>query len=214
MQLLRAQSPLFSYRDEGFGPKETFLPKEEYENVALAKLVITCADILLTGPEPGVVYLTRRIAEPCAGWWVVGGRQRIDQTSLQAAQSHLHRDIGLLLEEDRFQFLGVFEYLADKNLQGTGISHTLAVTYVVKLTEQELVTLFANGTSARPDEYEPGIHAFDYAALETVYTKGEMHDAIRQMYHLAFPEIKESPRAPAKHEEWLREPSAVTITAP
>jgi ADP-ribose pyrophosphatase YjhB (NUDIX family) len=193
MDLSLAQSPVFAYRDSGFAPKETFLPKEEYEQVALAKLVIACADIVITGPEEGVIYLARRIAEPCAGWWVIGGRQRIDQTSIEAAQAHLHRDIGLSLEQNRFQFLGLFEYLADTNLQGTGISHTLAATYLVKLTEQELVMLFANGTSARPDEYEPGIHAFDQEALETLFAKGELHDAIRRMYHLAFPHKKESP---------------------
>ena len=94
------------------------------------------------------------------------------------------------MELDRFQFLGLFEYLADTNLQGTGISHTLAATYLLKLTEQELVTLFENGTSARPDEYEPGIHAFDHASLQTLFVKGEVHDAICKMYALAFPEVR------------------------
>ena len=105
MHLISQQAPVFSYRDKGFLPKETYLPKEEYEQVALAKLVIACADILLTGPEPGVIYLARRIAEPCAGLWVIGGRQRIDQTSQEAAQDHLQRDIGLRIDLARFQFL-------------------------------------------------------------------------------------------------------------
>ena len=42
MHLISQQAPVFSYRDKGFLPKETYLPKEEYEQVALAKLLCLC----------------------------------------------------------------------------------------------------------------------------------------------------------------------------
>lgn len=116
------------------------LPEEIY-SLALDHLVLTCVDLALIHHRQ--ILLTRRNQYPRKSWWLVGGRMIAGEDPLITAQRKAFEEAGLSLSRDRFHYVGVYSTcfaLREQEPRHHG-SHTVNLTYQVKLTPDEQASL-------------------------------------------------------------------------
>ena len=85
-----------------FTSHKKFLPDEAY-GVALDCIVKACSDLLLVSPDGTKVFLGKRSVHPQPDWWFTGGRIFPGETPVQSCCRLLKRELGLEIEESRFQ---------------------------------------------------------------------------------------------------------------
>ena len=121
-----------------FTPRRVFLADREY-GLALDALVKGCSDVLVVSSDVQRVLLGRRKVEPQPDWWFIGGRSRPGETTRAAAQRNVHRELGLDLDESRFEVVANYSMVWSYRQQAPTENGTadLSTIHVVYLTEQE-----------------------------------------------------------------------------
>jgi ADP-ribose pyrophosphatase YjhB (NUDIX family) len=126
----------------------SYLPEREY-GMALDALVIACVDIVLV--QGKTVLLGQRRQPPRADWWLVGGRMMRGESPLQAVQRKVKEEAGLILQGDRFHYLGAYStFFAERSQppQQHGL-HSVNLTYMATISEAEQYAV-----ALTPTEYE------------------------------------------------------------
>jgi len=159
------------------------LEEEEYAR-AIQSLVIVCTDIGIIDPESKTIYLARRALRAARGWWwFIGGRSRIGETEYQSAQRCFKRETGLLIAEERFNFVCMNRYFfKDRQQEPREVGcDSLSYALSLHLTDEERTRIVLD-----PHEYlDGGLQAFDYERLQSA--EG-VHDPIRDFYIRVFGE--------------------------
>ncbi|KAL1522214.1 hypothetical protein AB1Y20_021851 [Prymnesium parvum] len=91
------QASLPHHDTGGFTSHRKFLSDKEYGE-ALDCIVKACSDMLLLSPDGQLVFLGKRVPD----WWFVGGRIFPGETPVQSCRRLLQRELGLLVEPERF----------------------------------------------------------------------------------------------------------------
>lgn len=137
---------------------------------ALDSLVFACIDVLpMVG---GKVLIALRTRHPQADWWMFGGRIRTGETLHSAAQRLMEIEMGIRLQEDRFDYLTTWVAAWKTRAQapvdhGT---HNVSITMSLELTEDELSRVHLN------DEYS----AMKLIGLDELIASDDFHPALRQ----------------------------------
>jgi len=124
-----------------FTPRKVFLPDREY-GLALDALVKGCSDVLVVSSDGTRVLLGRRKVEPQPDWWFIGGRSRPGDTTIAAARRNVHRELGLLLDESRYQVVANYSMVWSYRQQaptehGTADLSTIHTVYLTPQEEQD-----------------------------------------------------------------------------
>ncbi len=156
------------------------LGDEEYGR-AIQSLVVVCTDIVVVDTPTKTIYLPRRASRPASGkWWFVGGRSFIGETEQQSAQRCFRRETGLLIEENRFEFICMNRYFfADRQQipQDVGCD-SLCYTFSLQLTEEERSRVVLD-----PKEYqEGGLRAFGREDLQTEGVQQCVRDVYKNIF--------------------------------
>ncbi|MDO8574889.1 MAG: NUDIX domain-containing protein [bacterium] len=157
------------------------LEEREYAR-AIQSLVFVCTDIGIIDVSSKMIYLARRALRPASGWWwFIGGRSRIGETEYQSAQRCFERETGLLIAEERFNFVCMNRYFFKDRQQEPREAgcDSLCYTLSLHLTDEERARIILD-----PHEYlGGGLQAFDYEKLQS--TEG-VQDPVRDFYIKAF----------------------------
>lgn len=150
-----------------------YLTDAEY-NKSLDRHVPTCVDLVLLCPG-GQVLLGQRQQEPQPDWWVIGGAMYPRETFFMAAVRHAVRELGLRLDESRFdgEMLTALSLVWDTRAQEpvNAGCHTLSLSFLYRLTDEELSSIRHNA------EYEAlAPHRFD-----DVIGNSAFHPALQAM---------------------------------
>lgn len=135
-----------------FTTRRVFLADKEY-GLALDALVKGCSDVLLLSSDRTRVHLGRRKVEPQPDWWFVGGRSRPGDTTTAAASRNVKREVGLDIEESRFEVVGNYSMVWNYRVQPPTTNGTadLSTIHAVTLTSDE--ELLVSGITFDVDEY-------------------------------------------------------------
>jgi len=152
----------------------------------VTKAVTACVDVALLRnvkeekTERTEMLLGRRTRNPAKHWFVIGGRMWRGELFEEAAVRNLKRELGLIINNiGRFSHLVTNNYLWDTSAQSkTEGSHTVGVTMVITLTEEEVATITPN------DEYSE----LKWVPISKVFMDERYHPAVRNialkaMYH-------------------------------
>ncbi|MEK7632139.1 MAG: NUDIX hydrolase [Patescibacteria group bacterium] len=103
-----------------------------------------------------VIYLAHRRSKPMTGWWWIGGKMVPDQTLELSAVKNFQRETGLELPVSRLQLVGFLDYRWKDRAQAPQDMgcHMMGITFVVELTEAELLSVAAN---LDPKEYQKSV---------------------------------------------------------
>lgn len=121
------------------------LSDSEYA-AALDNLVLTCVDVVFVHQQS--VLLVKRARLPRKSWWMIGGRMVPGESPRQAAQRKAASEAGLNLDADRLVFVGVYSTRFAYRHQPPHHhgSHTVNLTYCIRLTEVEMAQLSFNAS--------------------------------------------------------------------
>lgn len=162
-------------------PRRVYYPlrleEGEYAR-AIQSLVIVCTDIGIIDVSSKMIYLAQRALRPASGWWwFIGGRSHIGETEYQSAQRCFKRETGLLIAEERFNFVCMKRYFFKDRQQEPREAgcDSLCYTLSLCLTDEERARITLDSS-----EYlGGGLQAFDYEKLQS--TEG-VQDPIRDFY--------------------------------
>lgn len=162
--------------------------EEALYKTVLQSVPIVCADVAVIDRAAQKICLAQRVVHPCPGWWVIGGRQLRGQTSKEAALAHLEHDTGVKATADRLQFIAFCDHIYAQNAQGSpGGTHTVAPTYAIELTPEELAPLLTRDNSLREEEYAGRMRWFNRKELQEVILREEASAFILETFDLIFP---------------------------
>lgn len=157
------------------------LEEREYAR-AIQSLVFVCTDIGIIDVSSKMIYLAQRALRPGSGWWwFIGGRSHIGETEYQSAQRCFKRETGLLIAEERFNFVCMNRYFfKDRQQEPREVGcDSLCYTLSLNLTDEERAQITLDSS-----EYlGGGLQAFDYERLKS--TEG-VHDPVRDFYTKIF----------------------------
>ncbi|EKQ68249.1 ADP-ribose pyrophosphatase [Leptolyngbyaceae cyanobacterium JSC-12] len=144
-----------------------------YYAIALDYLVFTCVDLVLL--HNNQILLARRNRYPRKTWWVIGGRMVAGEAPLETAQRKAAEEAGLAnLDQDRFQFIGVYStsFAFREQEPICNGSHSVNLTYQVRLTEHEKQSVVLTSS-----EYESD---YQWVDLEHVIHRINPDDSLDQ----------------------------------
>jgi ADP-ribose pyrophosphatase YjhB (NUDIX family) len=146
------------------------MPAAAY-SLALDHLVLTCVDLALI--YQGQILLGRRHQYPRKSWWLIGGRMMVGEDPLVAVQRKASEEAGLILECDRFHYVGVYSTcfaMREQEPQRHG-SHTVNLTYQAILNPDEKAAVKLSN-----QEYEAGFQWVDLNQVGEVLELGDRLD--------------------------------------
>lgn len=148
------------------------MPESAYA-LALDHLVLACVDLVFFYQNQ--ILLARRNHFPRKTWWVMGGRMVAGESPVATAQRKAFEEAGLEhLAGDRCRFIGVystsFAFREQAPIQHG--SHTINLTYLIKLTEPE-----KNALKLTHDEYEAD---YQWVQLDQVIHLIDPNDSLDQ----------------------------------
>lgn len=137
---------------------------------ALDSLVIACVDCVLTCKNE--ILIGRRMREPQADWWVIGGRMQPGETFAESAARHCRRELSLTIAPDRFRYLNTVSQVWGRRAQPPQENgcHTVAITMTAEVTPTERAAIKPN------DEYR----TVWWLPLRDVATEKSFHQSLRQ----------------------------------
>ena len=176
-----------TYTESGYKEiPSIYLSDDEYGR-ALQCFVPVCTDIVPIDTRRRIIYLAYRISKPMTGWWI-GGRMATHETAKEAAVRNFRRETGLEIAHYRLKLVSILDYRFKDRAQtpqeiGT---HTLAYTFTVELTADEIAVITANLDKV---EYKAsaGLAVFNRERL----VEEKVFPAVLDLYDHIFPQKEE-----------------------
>ena len=164
--------------------KTPFIPDDTYALI-VEKMAIACTDVAFRPPNEEAIYIACRNVEPMKGEWIIGGRIRADDTTLEdAIARNVKRETGLVIANERFEFVMCNFYTWAKTSQGDFTGRNHSTTYCCVISDEELAIAMAN---LEKQEYVLGygLKKFNRKQLELhVQTGG--HPALLDIFNNIF----------------------------
>lgn len=153
------------YTESGFAMPQHSLSDVEYEQ-AMRALVIVCTDVCIIDSSEKKIYLAFRRARPASGWWYIGGRAFAGETEIESILGCFHRETGMEIAAERFQFISMNRYQwKDRAQEPINVGcDSLCYTYALELSGEERLKV-AKSLDKEEYTHEIGLRGFTRAEL-------------------------------------------------
>lgn len=160
------------YVEEGFVSRAKFMSDEDY-SAALDSLVLACVDVVVVNRDSGKMLLGKRVQEPQADWWIIGGRMRPGESFHETISRNVKRELGLEIEPSRFQYLCIYSTVWARRAQEPKDhgSHTISITMLLEVSDEEANMIAPN------EEYE----YIQWVSTQRVVEDESLHPAVRMV---------------------------------
>lgn len=146
---------------------------------------VTSSDVIFYQKATKSVFLTTRTFTPGEGLWVIGGGRLAGETATETIVRKVHDETGLAISPQRFQLLGIIEYIWPRRHQAPTNAgrHDINYVFSLEVTDEELASANSN---LDPSEYDASVGLQKFSSVAELTAAGVRQNII-DYYQEIFP---------------------------